>query len=212
MEYLDIYDENGTFLGSEDRKIVHEKALWHNTIHCWLYDKDGNVYFQIRKDKGTLYTTASGHVQAGETIKEAFGREIKEEIGYQINYEKAQKIEVVKYILDREEEDGSIFKDRAFANIYACLFEGSLEELDFQESEIKGIVKLNAQDVLQVITNEEGTINCEESYKENGKVIVSTSIKKFSDFLVNKGETALEKYGNVIKFIINETQKSRIFL
>ena len=77
MEYLDIYDENGKYLGKEERSIVHRDALWHKTVHCWLYDKEGNIYFQIRKDKEKLYTTASGHVQAGETVKEAFGREVK---------------------------------------------------------------------------------------------------------------------------------------
>lgn len=81
MEYLDIYDEDKNYLGKELRSVVHEKGLWHNTVHCWLYDKEGNIYFQIRKDEKTLYTTASGHVSAGETIKEAFGREVKEEIG-----------------------------------------------------------------------------------------------------------------------------------
>ncbi|MCI8394627.1 MAG: hypothetical protein HFH86_04030 [Bacilli bacterium] len=35
-----------------------------------LYVKDGNVYFQIRKDEQKLYTTASGHIKAGETIRE----------------------------------------------------------------------------------------------------------------------------------------------
>jgi len=43
MEYLDIYDENGNYLGKEDRSIVHRDALWHKTVHCWLYDKYGNV-------------------------------------------------------------------------------------------------------------------------------------------------------------------------
>lgn len=69
MEYLDIYDENKNYLGKELRKVVHEKALWHNTVHCWLYDNKGNVYFQIRKEEQTFYTTASGHVLAGESIK-----------------------------------------------------------------------------------------------------------------------------------------------
>ena len=73
MEYLDIYDEEKKFLGTEERNIVHRDALWHNTVHCWLYDIEGNVYFQIRKEEEKLYTTASGHVLAGETIKEAFG-------------------------------------------------------------------------------------------------------------------------------------------
>ena len=45
MEYLDIYDEQGNHLGKEERSIVHKNALWHKTVHAWLYDKLGNVYF-----------------------------------------------------------------------------------------------------------------------------------------------------------------------
>ena len=60
MEYLDIYDENQNYLGRETRDIVHRDALWHKTVHFWLYDKSGNVYFQIRTDSKTFYTTASG--------------------------------------------------------------------------------------------------------------------------------------------------------
>lgn len=204
MEYLDIYDENGNFLGKEDRKVVHEKALWHNTVHCWLFDEEGNIYFQIRKDKERMYTTASGHVQAGETIKEAFGREIEEEIGYKINYQDAKLIEVVKFMMDREEDDGSVFRDRAFANVYACKFEGKLDELHFDESEIIGIVKINAKKALEIIETEEGVTSAVVSHKENDEIIVEEKEIKFNDFLVNKGETAIEKYGNILKFIINE--------
>ena len=39
MEYLDIYDENENYIGKEERGIVHRDALWHKTVHCWLYDK-----------------------------------------------------------------------------------------------------------------------------------------------------------------------------
>ena len=45
MEYLDVYDENKNYLGKKDRNIVHRDALWHNTVHCWLYDPLCNVYF-----------------------------------------------------------------------------------------------------------------------------------------------------------------------
>ena len=203
MEYLDIYDENGNHLGKENRKVVHEKALWHNTVHCWLFDKCGNVYFQIRKDKEKMYTTASGHVQAGETIKEAFGREIEEEIGYKINYQDAKIIEIVKFVMDREEDDGSVFRDRAFANVYACEFIGKLNELDFDESEITGLVKINAKKTLEIIEKETGKTIAEVSHKENGKVVIEKKEIIFNDFLVNKGETAITKYGNVLNFIIS---------
>lgn len=81
MEYLDIYDEFRNFLGTRPRDEVHRDALWHNNIHCWLYDKLGNVYFQIRSNSKKFYTTASGHVLSKETLEEAFSREIKEELG-----------------------------------------------------------------------------------------------------------------------------------
>ncbi len=207
MEYLDIYDEQGQFLEKKERSIVHKEGYWHNTVHCWLYDLEGNIYFQIRKDKNKLYTTASGHVLAGETIKEAFGREIKEELGYQIDYEKAELVTINKFKMDRKEPDGSIFKDRAFANIYVCYFEGTLSEINFQEEEVRGIVKLNAQKALEILTNEKGECKAIISSKEKKKVEVKEDTIKFEDFLVNPGEKALEKYGKVLKFILNKVSK-----
>ena len=204
MEYLDIYDENGNFLGKEERNVVHKRAFWHNTVHCWLYDFEGNIYFQRRKDKNKLYTTASGHVIAGETVKEAFGREIEEEIGYKIDYNDAKLIEINKFIMDREEKDGSIFKDRAFANVYACNFFDDLTKLDFDENELTGIVKINAKETLDVIKSEQGTIEALESFKVNNKIQIEKVKIKFLDFLVNPGETGFEKYGKVLEFIINE--------
>ena len=105
MEYLDIYDENGILLGKEKRNIVHRDALWHKTVHCWLYDKEGYVYFQIRKDEGTLYTTASGSIQSGEIVEQGFAREIFEEIGYKVN-----KLDEFKFILDKERSDGTFLE------------------------------------------------------------------------------------------------------
>lgn len=204
MEYLDTYTENHEFLKPVERHIVHQEALWHDTVHCWLFDQKGNVYFQERSDKHKLYTTASGHVQAGETIKEAFGREIKEEIGYDIDYSKALLIEINKFILDREESDGSVFRDRAFANVYACLFEDDFSCLNFSENELSGIVKINAQETLDLFNNKLTEIEGIKLTKENNKLIEQKVKITTSDFLVNKRETIMEKYGKVLNFIINK--------
>ena len=144
MEYLDIYDENGKFLGTEERGVVHSKGLWHKTVHCWLYDRDGNVFFQRRSDRGTLYTRSSGHLSAKESVTEAFQREIKEEIGLDIDASDATKVGVVPFQMDRVKEDGSIFKDRAFANVYFDLYEGNYEDFHMDENEVSGIVIVSA--------------------------------------------------------------------
>lgn len=202
MEYLDTYDENGKFIKKEERKKVHELGLWHNTVHCWLYDSFGNVFFQIRKDKKKLYTTASGHVKSGETIKEAFGREVEEEIGYKVDYEKADFISIVNFKMDRLENDGTIFKDRAFSNVYALEFNDSMKLFDFDEEELLGIVKINASKTLEILKNEKGSLTGEICYKKNGEINIKKDTIKFEDFLVNDGENAFNKYKDVLENII----------
>lgn len=159
MEYLDIYDENGNYIGKETRENVHKNALWHKTVHCWLYDKEGNVYFQIRADVNKLYTTASGHIKAGETVKQGFAREIKEEIGINVNYEKAE------------------------------------------------LVKVNAQDTLDLINGTKQSISS-IVYKNINNTVEKHDISDISidNFLVNKGETAIEKYGDILTKVIDLTK------
>lgn len=202
MEYLDTYDEKGNFLGKQPRNYVHQNALWHNTVHCWLYDKEGYVYFQIRKEEQTFYTTASGHVLSGETVKEAFGREIREEIGLTIDYEKAELVDVVHFKLDRENKDGSMFRDRAFANVYVYLFDGDISKFDYDPNEVIGIVKVNAKDALHLFETEEGVIPAVIMREENHQIIEENKDVSLKDFLVNKGETALTKYGDVLRKVI----------
>lgn len=195
-ELLDYYDEFGTFQGTETRASVHQKAFWHNTIHCWLYDNEGNVYFQIRKEEQKLYTTASGHVLAGESLQEAFMREIKEEIGIIPIYQKAELIEVAKFTMDKTKKDGTTFHDRAFANTYALLYQGE-EKFVFDPTEVLGIVKMKAKDVLRLFH--------ENVLKVTATVFTENSIFSkeitIADFLVFEGETALKKYGTVLNFI-----------
>ncbi len=198
MEYLDIYDENGKYLGKEERSIVHRDALWHKTVHCWLYDEEGNIYFQIRKDKEKLYITASGHVQAGETVKEAFGREVKEEIGVDICYETATLVNVVPFKLDRE--DG--FRDRAFANVYVCIYEGKEEDFHYDKEELLGLVRVNADETLELLKKGKGSIPGRVIKKDNETEVEEQEIS-FTDFLVNKGEDALSKYQSVLEKVIS---------
>ena len=206
MEYLDIYDEKGNFLGKEDRKIVHRDALWHKTVHAWLYDKEGNVYFQIRADEGTLYTTASGHLQAGDTVEDAFAREIYEEIGLKLDTKDAIKVEVVKFIMDRENNDGTIFRDRAFANIYIDDFEGSINEFNFDLKEVRGVVKVKAKDALNLFETGEGIIKGTQITFDGTKNIALERELTLKDFLINKGETAITKYGFILRKIIEVTE------
>lgn len=197
MEYLDIYDEQQNPLGKETREKVHRDALWHKTVHCWLYDRSGNVYFQVRREEQQLYTTASGHVLAGETVKEAFGREIFEEIGVNLDYERAEVIEVVKFVMDRPKKDGTMFRDRAFAHIFGYRFDEE-SSFHFDQEEVLELVKVNAKEVLTLFEKEAGNIVGEGIFLDGHR---ENRILTMADFLVNAHETALGKYGTVLRFV-----------
>lgn len=203
MEKIDYYNENMEYMGTENRDIVHQNGWWHKTVHCWLYDKNGNIYFQIRRDKNKYYTTASGHLSAGETVKEAFGRETKEETNLTVDYDKAIKLNITLWSMDSE-KNGVLIKDRAFANVY--LLEYNEDASDFTENEeVSGLALVNAKD-------------CLELFKENKKTIEATIIKEgkrekkivgIEDFLINKMETGLSKYGDILVKVINLTKNSK---
>lgn len=202
MEYLDIYTEEGNYIGKELRKTVHENALWHKTVHCWLYDSKGNVYFQIRKDEKKLYTTASGHVSAGESVNEAFDREINEEIGIDTSNLIKEQIEIVFFRMNRENKDGSIFKDRAFANIFICRFDEPIEKFKFDLNEIDGLVKVNAKEAFDLLRLENGKIKGTIIEMKDDVVVERPKEIIFEDFLVNNGETGIGKYGDILEKIM----------
>lgn len=202
MEYLDVYDKNMNYLRKELRDVVHRDALWHKTVHCWLFNTKGEIYFQIRKNSGKFYTTSSGHVAAGENIEQAFAREIKEEIGINIDFDKVKLIDTVIWKMDKEKEDGTIFRDRAFACVNAYNFEGDINEFNFQPEEVLGLVKVNAKETLELFKKEEGSVLATIITTENGKNIETKRAVNFNEFLVQNHETAIGKYGEVLNKII----------
>lgn len=206
MELLDVYDENGKFLGKFDRNVVHREAMWHNTVHCWLFDNDGSIYFQMRKGEG-LYTTASGHIKAGETIKEGFKREIFEEIGLNVSTDSAIPVEINKFSIDLIRKDGSLFRDRAFAHIYLYNLKEDYSNFDFDEHEIDGLVKLNAQDVLNLFNEKYKNIEGIAILQSDNKHIKTMqNTYNIDSFLINEGETAIGKYGKILNKVVEITK------
>lgn len=202
MEYLDYYDENGNFLGVKSREEVHATGLWHKTVQNWLYTKDGKVLFQIRKDSNKFYTTASGHVKSGESIEEAFTREINEEIGLLMDAKDAKMIELVTWIKDKVKNGAIVMKDRAKASIYIIEYKGDFTDFKFDENEVLGVALFDARKLFKIFEDNFGEIDA-TIITSNGKEEKKVNL---DDFLVLSDETAMSKYGNVLKNIIEVTK------
>ena len=85
-ELLDVVDLRGRKIGLACRKCAHEKRLLHQSAFIILLDGRGRVFVQKRSFSKDLYSgqyavSASGHVDAGESVIHAAKRELKEELG-----------------------------------------------------------------------------------------------------------------------------------
>jgi len=195
MEYLDTYDEYMNKIGSEPRDTVHQNGIWHKTVHCWMYDDYGNVYFQIRADSGKLYTTASGHVLAGETVRDAFRREIREEIGVDTDVSNAIPLQIVFWHQDKPLKH---WFDRAFAHVYMNKLPSNFTDFHFQQSEVAGIVRINARECFDLLMNKKQSVLATKITESGTEDIEITC----QDFLSAPNENAVVKYGYVLQSIM----------
>ncbi len=86
-EVFDVVDENDRPVGRAPRSEVHAKGLRHRAVHVLVFNAAGELFLQKRswrKDTapGAWDSSASGHVNAGETYDACAERELMEEIGW----------------------------------------------------------------------------------------------------------------------------------
>lgn len=195
MELLDVYDNFRNFIGSYPRDIVHKEGLWHNTVHCWLYDVEGNVYFQMRKDLNKLYTSASGHVGSGEQLDLAVAREVKEELGIELDKNNCRFVGTVIWT-SKEMRNGKPFIDNAYANVFLFQIDNKTK-FKFGEDEVLGLVKFKARDVISLFQNKLKEI---KGLYLDEKMNTLEKEYQVDDFLMNK-DIFMKKYGFVLDLI-----------
>jgi 16S rRNA (adenine1518-N6/adenine1519-N6)-dimethyltransferase len=89
-ELLAVVDENDNPLPPRDRATIHRKNMLHRAVHILLVNNRGELLLQkrsYRKDRfpGCWDSSASGHVDAGESYVDCAARELEEEIGAKAN-------------------------------------------------------------------------------------------------------------------------------
>jgi len=119
MEIVDIVDEHDEVVGRMPRSECHERNLLHRAVHLFLFNDAGELYVHRRAESLRLWpgrwtSSASGHVDAGETYETAAARELKEELGVD-----GQVRRELKFLYEGEEE-------RLFVTLYSVLHDGPI--------------------------------------------------------------------------------------
>lgn len=112
-----VVDDVGERIGTATRAACHsDPSLVHLSIHVVVLTPDG-VLWQLRgpyKDSApnAWDHACSGHVGAGERVREAARRELGEEIGIEVADADLEEVACVRCALDGETELTTVFRLR----------------------------------------------------------------------------------------------------
>jgi isopentenyldiphosphate isomerase len=116
-ELFVVVDGEGEPIGTATRAACHsDRTLVHLSLHVIVLADDG-VLWQLRgpyKDSapGTWDHACSGHVSAGERVRESAVRELAEEIGIDVAESELDELARVRCALDGETELTTVYRLR----------------------------------------------------------------------------------------------------
>ena len=84
-ELFDVVDEHDQVTGQAARQEVHARRLRHRAVHVFLLNSAGELFVQLRAPTKDTFpecydSSASGHLNAGETYDACAIRELREEL------------------------------------------------------------------------------------------------------------------------------------
>ena len=106
IEKLDVYDKEKKRTGKIiERKqgVTRNKGEYVISVQCWIVNSEGKMLLtqrSLNKTHGGMWEPTGGLVISGETSKQGIKRELKEEIGLDIDDD---KIELIKEIVKDSE-------------------------------------------------------------------------------------------------------------
>lgn len=146
------------------RNMTEEKKYPKVAVGGLIINKNGKAFFAKGKRWGNKYTIIGGKVEAGESLKDALAREMKEEAGIEVKIVKEISCGEAIYHSKDKKNKHAIFVD------YLCYYDGGDDE-----------IKTNDE-----FTDEYIWINPVEALKLDLAPDVDNVIKKYLDYIENQ--------------------------
>lgn len=153
-EKFDVLNELGEFTGKvATREECHKKGLWHRAVYAFIIDDDGNVLLQKRSSHKKLWpnrwdVTVGGHVDSGEFGRQALVREVKEELGVEIDDND------IKYLIGSTSinQKGDII-NKHYNECYLITKKVDISKINLQKEEVSEVRYFTKEELLERIAN-----------------------------------------------------------
>ena len=153
-EKFDVLNQFGEFTGKiATRDECHKKGLWHRAVYAFIIDDKGNVLLQKRSKNKKLWpnmwdVTVGGHVDSGEFGRQALIREVKEELGIELDDSD------IKYLVGSTSinKKGDII-NKHYNECYLITKDISISEIKIQKEEVSEVKYFSKDELLKRISN-----------------------------------------------------------
>jgi len=110
---------------------VHTDGDWHRAVHIWIYNSQGNLVLQKRaagKDTfpGRWDVSVGGHVTSGDSVLETALKEVREELGIDINVADLEALGTLATAAKGSSPVGGDFTCNEFKDIFLLKFDGDV--------------------------------------------------------------------------------------
>lgn len=176
MEFVDIFDENNNPIGkTKEKEQAHKDGDFHRTAHVWIINNKNELLLQKRSASKKSHPncwdiSGAGHIRAGESVIEGAIRELKEELGVEIEEKDLQYITTIKSTKNP--------KNMEFQYVYLLKCNNKIEEYIFEDNEVSEVKYIFYKDLEKMVEEKvEGLLIHEEEYKCLFKYITNKNIK-----------------------------------
>lgn len=147
MEYLDLYDINRMRTGKTFVRGEKPKNGYYLVVQVILFNTQGKMLIQQRQSDKVGWpdkwdVSAGGSAQAGETSQQAASRELREELGLEMDFSGVRP------------NVSSTFPE-GFTDVYLVEKEVPLSQLTLQPEEVQGVKWADREEILQLIETDQ---------------------------------------------------------
>lgn len=153
-EYFDVLNENGAYAERiESREECHSKGFWHKAVAVYIINSKNQVLLQKRSSTKKLWPnlwdiSAGGHVLAGEFGFQAIIREIKEELGIDI-----EKNDITFIGGSTSVNIKSDIINKHFNEYYIVNRDIEISDLKLQTEEVSDVKWIDKEEIIERINN-----------------------------------------------------------
>ena len=176
MEYIDIFDANNNPTGEiKEKTQAHEDGNFHRTAHIWIMNDKKELLLQKRSATKKSHPncwdiSGAGHIRAEETVIEGAIRELKEELGVEVEEKDLQYIATIKTTKNP--------KNMEFQYVYLLKYNNQVEEYIFEDNEVSEVKYVHFEELEKMVEERvEGLLIHEEEYKYLFRYIRNQNIK-----------------------------------